>query len=125
MLGSVGKEAGMVDYTVFTTTDAYLKKNPATVKAWAQAVAKAQKFTADAPSAELADLVTEYFTGVSKPELISAIDRYKTLHIWKKTPLVEKQAMDKLQDMLVQGGVLEANKKVEYAKFVDMGYLPK
>ena len=124
-LGSVGKEAGMVDYTVFTTTDAYLKKNPATVKAWAQAVAKAQKFTADAPSAELADLVTEYFTGVSKPELISAIDRYKTLHIWKKTPLVEKQAMDKLQDMLVQGGVLEANKKVEYAKFVDMGYLPK
>ena len=124
-LGSVGKEAGMVDYTVFTTTDDYLKKNPAVIKAWAKAVANSQKYTADAPSAELADLVSEYFTGVSKPELISAIDRYKGLNIWKKTPLVDQQAMDKLQDMLVQGGVLEANKKVAYTKFVDMGHLPQ
>lgn len=124
-LGSVGKEAGMVDYTVFTTTDAYLKKNRAAIQAWTNAVANAQKYTAAAPAAELADLVGEYFTGVSKPELTSAIERYQTLNLWKKTPLVEKEAMDKLQDMLVQGGVLEASKKVDYARFVDMGLVQK
>ena len=120
-LGAVGKEVGLVDYTVFTTTDAYLKKNRAAVQAWTQAVAKAQKYTAAAPAAELAELVGEYFTGVSKPELTSAIERYQTLNLWKKTPLVEKEAMDKLQDMLVQGGVLDVGKKVDYARFVDMG----
>ena len=124
-LGSVGKEAGMVDYTVFTTTDAYLKKNRTAIQAWTNAVANAQKYTAAAPAAELADLVGEYFTGVSKPELTSAIERYQTLNLWKKTPLVEKEAMDKLQDMLVQGGVLEASKKVDYARFVDMGLVQK
>jgi len=120
-LGSVGKEAGMVDYTVFTTTDAYLKKNRAAVQAWTQAVAKAQQYTAAAPAGELADLVAEYFTGVNKAELVSAIERYQQLQLWKKTPMVEKQAMDQLQEMLVQGGVLEASKKVDYARFVDMG----
>ena len=124
-LGSVGKEAGMVDYTVFTTTDAFLKKNRAAVQAWTNAIAKAQKYTASAPAAELADLVGEYFTGVSKPELTSAIERYQGLQLWKKTPLVEKEAMDKLQDMLVQGGVLEPAKKVDYAKFVDMSLVQK
>lgn len=124
-LGSVGQEAGMVDYTVFTTTDVYLKKNRAAVQAWTNAVAKAQAFTASAPAAELADLVAEYFTGVSKPELVSAIERYQHLNIWKKTPIVEKQAMDRLQDMLVQGGVLEPGKKVDYARFVDMSLAQK
>ncbi|MEJ5125763.1 ABC transporter substrate-binding protein [Comamonas sp. MYb21] len=120
-LGAVGKEVGMVDYTVFTTTDAYLKKNRAAVQAWTQAVAKAQQYTAAAPAGELADLVGSYFTGLSKAELVSAIERYQQLQLWKKTPMVEKQAMDQLQDMLVQGGVLEAGKKVDYARFVDMG----
>ena len=86
-----------------------------------QAVAKAQQYTAAAPAAELADLVGSYFTGLSKAELVSAIERYQQLQLWKKSPMVEKQAMDQLQDMLVQGGVLEAGKKVDYARFVDMG----
>ncbi|HVR48649.1 MAG TPA: ABC transporter substrate-binding protein, partial [Pseudorhodoferax sp.] len=53
-VASIGKEVGPVDYTVFTATDAFLKKSPAVAQAWTNVIARAQKHVASAASAELA-----------------------------------------------------------------------
>lgn len=118
LVASIGKEVGPVDYTVFTATDAYLQKNPDVAQAWANAVARALKTTQTAPVADLAKDVAEYFPGFSQAELVKAIDRYRANKIWKTQPLVEKAAIEQLQDMLIASGVLESARRVKYEDVV-------
>ena len=125
VVASVGREVGPVDYTVFTATDAYLKRNPGVAQAWTNAIVKAQKYVATAPAADLARHIAEYFPGMSQPELIAAVDRYRGIGLWKTNPTVEKFAIDSLQDMLVASGVLEAVKRVKYEQVVVTDFTSK
>jgi NitT/TauT family transport system substrate-binding protein len=115
---SVGNEVGPVDYTVFTTTDAYIKKNPQVVQAWTNAIARAQKYVQATPAPELARHIVQFFPGVSQAQMVATIDRYKQYRIWKTVPLVEQNAIVRLQDMLVASGVLENAKRVRYSDVV-------
>lgn len=118
MLASIGAEVGQVDYTVFTTTDAFISKHPQVVQAWTNAIARAMKHVQAASPADLAKQVAEFFPAVPQPQIAAAIDRYKKYNIWKVTPMIEPEAINKLQDMLVTSGVLEAGKRVKYQDIV-------
>lgn len=117
-VASIGREVGPVDYTVFTATDAFLKKNPAIAQTWANVIVRAQKHVASTPAADLARQIAEFFPGMGQAELVAAIERYRGIGLWKTSPVVEKAAMDALQDMLVASGVLESAKRVPYEQFV-------
>jgi NitT/TauT family transport system substrate-binding protein len=125
VMASIGAEVGPVDYTVFTATDAFLQKNPAIAQTWTEVIARAEKYVQVAPAAELAKQVSEYFPGMTQPELVKAIDRYRTHKVWKLKPLVEKAAMEQLQDMLIASGVLESGKRVKYENLVVTDFAAK
>lgn len=125
VMASIGSEVGPVDYTVFTTTDAFVQKNPEVLQAWTQAVARAQKYVQTAPAADIARQVAEFFPGASQPELAKAIDRYRGYRLWKTSPLVEKAAIEQLQDMLTTSGVLESGKRVKYEQVVVTDFAAK
>lgn len=118
VVASIGQEVGQVDFTSFITTDEFLKKNPQVAQAWTNAILKAQKYVQSAPAADLAKDISSYFPGVSEENLVATVDRYRKFDIWKKDPLVTPEAMNKLQEMLVTSGVLEAQKRVPYDKLV-------
>ncbi len=118
VVASIGQEVGQVDYTVFTSTDAYLQKNPQVAQAWVKAIAKAQKYVAVAPPADLARHVAEYFPGLTSAELVKAVERYRKLQLWKTSTLVQEQAMESLQDMLEASGQMERAKRVKYDRLV-------
>jgi NitT/TauT family transport system substrate-binding protein len=118
VVASVGQEVGPVDYTVFTATDSYLQKNPQVAQAWVNAIAKAQKYVEAAAPADLARHVSEYFPGMSQAELVKTIERYRNLHLWKTSTLVQEKAMETLQDMLMASGQLEKAKRVKYEQIV-------
>jgi NitT/TauT family transport system substrate-binding protein len=115
---SVGQETGTIDYTVFAATTSYIKKNPKTVQAWTNAIYKAQKFTSKAKAAELAKLVSSYFPAVSRDLLETGIDRYRKIALWRTDPLVPKDAIEKLQDILIAGGVQKSDQRVKYEDIV-------
>ena len=117
-VASIGAEVGPVDYTVFTTTDSFISKQPQVVQAWTDAINRAMKHVQSAASADLAKQVAEFFPATPQPQIAAAIDRYKKHNIWKTSPLVEQDAMNKLQDMLVASGVLESGKRVKYQDVV-------
>ncbi|CAN5120067.1 ABC transporter substrate-binding protein [soil metagenome] len=125
VMASIGHEVGAVDYTVFTATDEFLQKNPEVAQAWTNVIARALKYVQSAPPADLARQVAEYFPGSSQPELVKAIERYRSYKLWKKTPMVEKAAIDQLQDMLVASGVLESGKRVKYEQVVVTSFAAK
>lgn len=118
VVASIGQEVGQVDFTSFTTTDSYLEKNPKVVQAWTDAILRAQKYVVDAPPADLAAHIGSYFPGVSPEELVATIERYRTYDLWKKTPTIEPAAIEKLQNMLVDSGLLDTDKRVKYEQVV-------
>jgi len=118
VVASIGQEVGPVDYTVFTSTDSYLQKNPQVAQAWVNAISKAQKYVATAAPADLAKHIAEFFPGVSQAELVKTIERYRKLRLWKTSTLVEQMAIDSLQDMLIASGQLDKAKRVKYEQVV-------
>jgi len=117
-LASIGETVGFADYTAFMATDKYIRDHPDVVQGWTDAIYKAQKWTVGASGAEIAKVLEPYFPGIAMPALTAATERYRRLKIWKSTPVIDPPAIEKFQDILVQGGVLEAAKRVKFADLV-------
>ena len=117
-LASIGETVGPADYTTFMATDKYIKENPAAIQAWTDAIYKGQKWTASQPAADVARAIEPFFQGVSPKALAAAAERYRKLNIWKDTPKIEPKAMERFQDILVQGNVLENGKRVKFETLV-------
>ena len=79
---------------------------------------KAQQWTASAQPSEIAKAIEQFFPGVNPQALTGAAERYRKLKIWKTSPVIEPAAMEKFQDILIQGGVLEAAKRVKFQDLV-------
>ena len=59
-----------------------------------------------------------FFPGVNPQALAAGAERYRRLKIWKSTPAIEPGPMEKFQDILVQGNVLEPDKRVKFQDLV-------
>src|SRR5579871_5736524 len=117
-LASIGETVGFADYTAFMATEKYIHDNPAIIQTWTDTIAKAMKWTASAPAEEIATVLAQYFPGVNQKALVSAALRYQRLKIWKSTPVIEPAAMEKFQDILVAGHVLDPGKRVKFSDLV-------
>ncbi len=117
-LASIGQTVGYIDYTTFMATDKYIRDNPDVIQAWTTAIAKAMKWTESASTAEIVKVLVPYFPGVTVAVLTSATERYRTLKIWKSTPVIDPAGLEKFQDLLVQANVLEPAKRVKFANMV-------
>jgi NitT/TauT family transport system substrate-binding protein len=117
-LASVGGTVGFADYTAFMATDKYIKDNPAVVQAWTDAIYRAQKWIATASAADIVDAIEGYFPGVNRQALINAAARYQKLSIWKTSPTIEPKPIERFQDILVHGHVLDDAKRVKFGDLV-------
>jgi NitT/TauT family transport system substrate-binding protein len=88
------------------------------VQSWTDAILKGMKWTAAAPAEEIAGVLAQFFPGVNPKALVAAAQRYQRLKIWKSTPVIEPAAIEKFQDILVQGHVLDQAKRVKFADLV-------
>ena len=117
-LASIGETVGFADYTAFMASEKYIRDNPAIVQSWTNAILKAMKWTEKAPAAEIAKTLEPFFPGVSPQALVGAAERYQRLKIWKSSPVIEPAAIEKFQDILVQGHVLDPAKRVKFQDLV-------
>ena len=124
-LASIGETVGFADYTTFMATDKYIRENKETLQSWTNAIAKGMTWTAQAPISELVSTIAQFFP-VVKPEVLAhAAERYRRLKIWKSSPVIESAAMEKFQNILVQGGVLEPGKRVKFSDLVVTEFFTK
>jgi NitT/TauT family transport system substrate-binding protein len=117
-LASIGETVGPADYTTFMATDKYIREHPDVIQGWTNAIAKAQKWTATASTAAIGKVLEPFFPGINPQALVSAAERYRKLHIWKETPVIDPKAIERFQDILVEGNVLEPNKRVKFQDLV-------
>ena len=114
-LASIGEAVGHMDCTSFMATDKYIRENPEVIQAWTNAIHKAQQWTASALPSEIVGAIEPFFPGVSQRAMIAGTERLRRFNIWKSTPKIDPSSLEKLQDILVQGGVLESAKRVKFA----------
>ena len=117
-MASIGETVGPADYTTFMATDKYIKDNPAVIQTWTDAIYKAQQWTLAQPPAEVAKSIADFFPGVSPQALTNSAERLRRLNIWKASPKIEPKAIERFQDILVQGHVLEDAKRVKFETLV-------
>lgn len=117
-VASIGKEVGPVDYTVFMATDSYIKSHPDIIQKWTDAIYKAQKWVQTAKPMDAAKAIVKFFPKVKLEDLASSVERYRKFGIWKTDPTTHPEAIKALQDILISGGVLKADKRVSYDSIV-------
>jgi NitT/TauT family transport system substrate-binding protein len=106
-------------------TDKYLNDNPATIQSWTDAIYRAQKWTEAASSTEIVSVISDFFPGVNPKALTVAAERYQKLKIWKTSPVIDPKAIDKFQDILVRGHVLDTDKRVQFQDLVRTEFASK
>jgi NitT/TauT family transport system substrate-binding protein len=117
-MASVGETVGLADYTTFMATPKYIKENPEVIQGWTNAIAKAMKWCDTAPMPEIVTTIQPFFPGVNPQAMIAGGDRYRRLKIWKSSPVVEPGPIEKFQDILVEGNVLDPAKRVKFSDLV-------
>ena len=120
VVASVGKLGGEVPYTAFNAKKSCIEKNPNTIKGFNKAIQKGLDYTFNHTPEELADVIGDYFTDVSKNDLIEVIKRYKENDSWYKTTYITKDGFDRIQDIMKYNKVLDKN--APYVKLVNNKY---
>jgi NitT/TauT family transport system substrate-binding protein len=125
IMASIGQTVGFADYTSFMATDKFIKENPQAIQAWTNSIAKAMKWTETAPIPELVGAIQQFFPGVKPQALTAAAERYRKLKIWKSSPVIEPKAIERFQDILVNGHVLDKAKRAKFSDLVLTEYASK
>ncbi|GHH03897.1 ABC transporter substrate-binding protein [Pseudodonghicola xiamenensis] len=124
-LTNVGQAVGQIDYTVFIARESYIADHPEIVSGFTRAIAKAQAWLDTATPAEAATALAPYFPGVSPEELASSVERHRAAGVWKSSPAVSPEAIDRLQDLLIANGLLPNDNRLPYAAVVDPTFFTK
>ncbi len=109
---------GGAEGTAFMATDKYIRDNPDIIQSWTNAIYQAQRWTETAPIGEVVKVLAPYFPGIGAQVLTAAAERYRRLKLWKTTPMIDPGAIEKFQDILVQGNVLDPAKRVKFGEVV-------
>jgi NitT/TauT family transport system substrate-binding protein len=124
-LASHGEIVGVADYTAFMTTDKYIREHPDVLQNWTNAIYRAQKWMVTAPTAEIVDILLPYFQGRTAQALHGGVERFRKIKIWKNSPVIEPGPIEKFQDILVEGHVLDQNKRVKFQDLIRTQFAEK
>lgn len=64
------------------------------------------KWFATAPSLEIADVVQSFFPDVPRDLFAACIDRYRTLELWGRDPVIRREGYDRLHAAMRSSGIL-------------------
>lgn len=117
IVSSIGQDSGEIPYTCYTATDKYLKKHPENVEKFIKAVWRGTEYAMSHSAEDCARLVEKYFVGTSLELLTKAIGNYQKYDVWTTTPVTDKKAFERIQDIMENAG--ELSKRVEYDVIVD------
>jgi NitT/TauT family transport system substrate-binding protein len=124
-VASIGRELGEVDYTAFMAMESFIGKSPDVIQRWTNAIARAQAWVQQADPKEAAKLVTKYFPQLDVELIASSIERNRRHGIWKKDPLLEAAAIDRMQELMIAGGTMKPEQRIKYESVVAAGFAEK
>lgn len=120
IVASVGESAGEIPYTAYFAKKSYINNNEDTIQKFTNSIYKGQKWVKEHTSEEIAKLISNFFPNTDIELLESAIQSYKNIDAWNETPVLKKEAFDRLQEVMTLAG--ELTKEAPYEKIVNNKY---
>ncbi len=117
IVASVGEESGEVPYTAYMALTSQLKKNPALYERFLRALYKGQQWVLGHSAEEIAKAIAPSFEGSDLKVLTAVAQRYLDIDAWTDTPVMKKDAFERLQDIMQEAG--ELNTRAPYSPLVD------
>ena len=117
IVASVGKEAGEIPYTAYFAKKSYIEKNNKLVKNFTQAIYEGEKWVSEHTAEEIADVIIDFFPGTEKELIKTAVQSYKDIDAWNKTPELKEESFNRLQEVMTLAGELQ--NKAPYDKIVN------
>lgn len=115
VVASLGKAYGPLPYTGYVATDRYIAQHPEVIQRFTNAIYRAMLYVQRTDPQVVAREIAPFFAGTDVALIASAIKRYKEQDTWKDTPVMDPRDYDKLQALMVEGGVLEPARKAPFA----------
>lgn len=125
VLTSIGAESGEIPYTAYFAAGNYLEKNSDTVQRFTNAIAKALDFVQTHSAAEVAEIIAPQFPDTSVETLTKVVQRYVDIDAWNATPVMEQQALERLETVMETAGVLQHHEWVKFDQLVDNSFAEK
>ena len=116
VVASIGKEAGYIPYTCYSTTKSIMDKDPELIQKFTNAIYKGMLWTQEHSSEEIAAAVKPQFPDTDDEVLIALIDRYKEQDSWKPDLIITEAGLDHMMDIMELAG--ELDKRADYEKIV-------
>ena len=117
VLAAVGEMAGEVPYTCYQVKTSTVEKDRAMVEKFLRAVHRAQKFIAESDAKTVAEALQPAFTESSVETLTKVVERYRSFGAFSETPVMTKEAYERLLDIMEQAGELDA--RAPYDKVIN------
>ena len=114
VVASFGEAYGDMPYTGFVATDRYIAEHPEIIQRYTNAIYRAMRYVFETDPVVVAEEIAPLFDGANVDLLASAIHRYRETGAWKSTPVMVPADFEKLQDLMIQGGVLEGSKRAPF-----------
>jgi NitT/TauT family transport system substrate-binding protein len=99
-------DRGLTAYTTLITRRETLAHRRDELRGMVQAMARTLTWMAATPGTDIARLLADRFPHTDQPILAAAIDRYKALGLWARSPVLAREGFDRLQAAMRAGGAL-------------------
>jgi NitT/TauT family transport system substrate-binding protein len=106
---------GLTAYTSFYARRSVLADRREEFKKLVRALYRTQKWLYKASPEALAAAVQSFFPEVPAARLQAAIARYRTLGVWGRNPIMQREGYERLKASLVSGGFVKAGAPFEQA----------
>lgn len=123
IVASLGELSGNIAYTSYSALSSYISDNEDTIQKFTNAIYKAQTWIYSHSDEEVAEAILKYFPDNSKNDLAKAIENYRRIEAWSKTPTLTEESLNKLMDIIELAGELDT--RVDYEKIVTTKYSEK
>lgn len=122
-MASIGKDSGEIPYTAYYAKKSYMDKNPEIIQKFTNAIYRGQVYVDTHTPEEVAKVILDSFPESDMELMTTVAKRYKDQDAWSKDPIMTKDSLGLLQEVMKTAGELE--KDAPYEDLVDNSFAEK
>jgi len=123
IVASIGKDSGEIPYTAYYAKKSYIKKNPEIIQKFTNAIYRGQVWVDTHTPEEVAEVLKPSFPDSDEELLAIVVERYKEQDTWCTDPIMKKEWLELLQEVMKSAG--ELDREAPYEDLVDNIYAKK
>lgn len=113
IVAAVGAYTDEIPYTAYFAKKSYIESNPEIISRFTNAIQKGLDYVNTHSALEIANVVLPSFPDADVEIISKAIENYKNIDVWNKTPAMSKESFELLQTVMTEAGELETTAPFE------------